>query len=60
VPVAVGGRAVETLDEAPVTTHLAGREIAINVRVGGGSGAATVWTCDFTHTYIDINTDYRS
>jgi len=30
------------------------------VRVGGGPGAATVWTCDLTHGYIAINADYRS
>ena len=27
---------------------------------GVGFGAATVWTCDLTHGYIDINADYRS
>jgi glutamate N-acetyltransferase/amino-acid N-acetyltransferase len=25
-----------------------------------GRGAKTVWTCDLTHRYIDINADYRS
>ena len=35
-------------------------EIAINVDLGLGSGAATVWTCDLTHGYISINADYRS
>ena len=25
-----------------------------------GAGAATVWTCDLTHRYIEINADYRS
>lgn len=58
--VAQGGAAVPDLDEAPVAAHLAGREIAIEVLVGGGEGAATVWTCDLTHGYIDINADYRS
>ena len=48
------------LDEAPVAAHLKGREIEIAVRVGGGHGAATVWTCDLTHGYIAINADYRS
>ena len=58
--VARDGAAVPDLDEAPVAAHLAGREIAIRVVVGGGPGAATVWTCDLTHGYIDINADYRS
>ena len=58
--VARAGAAVPDLDEAPVAAHLAGREIAIEVTVGDGPGAATVWTCDLTHGYIDINADYRS
>ena len=37
-----------------------GREIAITLDLGVGKGAATVWTCDLTHRYIDINGSYRS
>ncbi|MFO1070515.1 MAG: bifunctional glutamate N-acetyltransferase/amino-acid acetyltransferase ArgJ [Geminicoccaceae bacterium] len=59
-PVARDGAAVPDLDEVPVTQHLKGREIEIDVAVGGGPGRATVWTCDLTHGYIDINADYRS
>jgi glutamate N-acetyltransferase/amino-acid N-acetyltransferase len=58
--VARDGAAVPDLDEGPVAAHLAGREIAIEVTVGTGPGVATVWTCDLTHGYIDINADYRS
>jgi glutamate N-acetyltransferase / amino-acid N-acetyltransferase len=58
--VARDGAAVRDLDEAPVAAHLAGPEIAIRVVVGTGRGHATVWTCDLTHGYIDINADYRS
>ena len=47
-------------DEAPVAQHLKGREIDIDVDLGLGMGRATVWTCDLTHGYIDINADYRS
>ena len=55
------GAAVADLDEAFVAAHLRGREIDIAVTVGdAGPGAATVWTCDLTHGYIDINADYRS
>ena len=54
------GEAVADYDEAPVTAHMQGREIEIDVDVGVGDGAATVWTCDLTHGYIDINADYRS
>ena len=54
------GRAVPDYDEAPVARHMQGREIEIEVDVGVGEGRATVWTCDLTHGYIDINADYRS
>jgi glutamate N-acetyltransferase/amino-acid N-acetyltransferase len=47
-------------DEAPVATHMSGRNIDIGVDVGIGRGRATVWTCDLTHDYIRINADYRS
>ena len=60
VAVARAGEAVPAYDEAPVAAHMAGTEIEIAVDVGVGDGAATVWTCDFTHGYIDINADYRS
>ena len=47
-------------DEAPVTAHLKGREVSIEVDIGLSDGRATVWTCDLTHGYISINADYRS
>ena len=60
IEVAAEGEAVPGYDETPVAAHLKGREIDIAVDVGVGRGKATVWTCDLTHGYIDINADYRS
>ena len=60
VEVARDGMVVPGYDEAPVARHMKGREIEIEVDVGVGRGRATVWTCDLTHGYIDINADYRS
>jgi glutamate N-acetyltransferase/amino-acid N-acetyltransferase len=54
------GGVVEGYDEAPVVAHIKGREIHVEVDLGLGRGAATVWTCDLTHGYIDINGSYRS
>jgi len=47
-------------DETPVALHMQGQNIDIAADVGIGRGKATVWTCDLTHGYIDINADYRS
>jgi len=54
------GQPVAGYDEAPVAAHLKGEEVDIQIDLGLGDGAATVWTCDLTHGYISINADYRS
>jgi len=47
-------------DEPAVDAHFASREIEIFVDVGLATGHATVWTCDLTRRYVEINGDYRS
>ncbi len=54
------GGPVAGYDEAPVVAHIKGREIDIAIALGLGDGHATVWTCDLTHGYIDVNAAYRS
>ncbi|MFT8243201.1 bifunctional glutamate N-acetyltransferase/amino-acid acetyltransferase ArgJ [Roseomonas sp. BN140053] len=54
------GGLVPGYDEGPVVAHMKGREINIAVDLDLGRGSATVWTCDLTHGYIDINGAYRS
>lgn len=60
IAIAKNGEPVEGYDETPVTEHMKGSEILIEVDVGVGVGTATVWTCDLTHGYIDINASYRT
>jgi glutamate N-acetyltransferase / amino-acid N-acetyltransferase len=60
IQIAAGGGAVPGYDEAPVAEYMKGREITISVDIGIGGGKATVWTCDLTHGYVDINASYRS
>ena len=60
VRIAEKGGPVPGYDEAPVAKHMAGREIRIAIDLGLGKGRWTVWTCDLTHRYIDINGSYRS
>ena len=54
------GELAPDYDEAPVTTHMQGREVVITIDIGLGRGRASVYTCDLTHAYIDINGSYRS
>ena len=47
-------------DENLISEYMKNSELSIRVELGIGSGKFTVWTCDLTHGYIDINADYRS
>ena len=40
--------------------HFKQEEILIRVDMGMGKARRTVWTCDLTNRYIEINADYRS
>ncbi|OUJ14428.1 bifunctional glutamate N-acetyltransferase/amino-acid acetyltransferase ArgJ [Acetobacter sp. DsW_063] len=60
VTIAREGAVVAGYDETPVVAHMKGQDIEIDVDLGLGDGVATVWTCDLTHGYIDINGSYRS
>jgi len=46
--------------EEDAAAYMKQEELVISVGLGLGRGRATVWTCDLTHRYIDINADYRS
>lgn len=57
---AENGWRAPTYDEAAASAYMKGDNLVIGVDLGLGRGARTVWTCDLTHRYIDINADYRS
>ena len=58
--IARNGEPIPGYQEGPVTEHMKGRDVVIEIDVGVGKGRATVWGCDLTHGYIDINGSYRS
>lgn len=60
VAVAGLGEAVPNYDETPVVAHMKGQEVLFEVDIGLGHGQSTVWSCDLTHGYIDINGSYRT
>ena len=47
-------------DEAKASAYMKNQDLVITVDLGLGTAAKSVWTCDLTHRYIDINADYRS
>ena len=54
------GMVYENYSELRATEHLKQDDIFLEIDVGIGKSSATVYTCDLTHKYIDINADYRS
>ncbi len=60
VIVTENGGPVAGYDETLILTHMRGRHIVIEVDVGVGRGMATVWTCDMTNAYVNINSCYRT
>lgn len=60
VRVAVNGERDPDYSEAAASAVMKEEDIAVRVDIGLGSGKATVWTCDLTKEYVEINGDYRS
>jgi glutamate N-acetyltransferase/amino-acid N-acetyltransferase len=60
IRVATKGQRDPRYDEAEVSQLMKKPKIDIYVEIGLGAGQATVWTCDLTKEYIEINGDYRS
>ncbi|WP_062060297.1 bifunctional glutamate N-acetyltransferase/amino-acid acetyltransferase ArgJ [Cellvibrio sp. OA-2007] len=54
-----GGRA-KTYTEEQGQAVMSQAEIAININLGRGDFAETVWTTDLSYEYVRINADYRS
>ncbi len=60
IRVANKGQRDPAYDEAEVSKLMQKPKIDIYVEIGLGAGQATVWTCDLTKEYVEINGDYRS
>ena len=54
------GQVAADYSEEKGAAYMKQDEICIKVDLGLGEGVASVYTCDLTHGYIDINADYRS
>ncbi len=60
IAVAEAGWVAPGYREADGAAYMRRAELEIGVDVGIGAGRATVWTCDLTKRYVEINADYRS
>ena len=60
IVVAKQGTRAPSYDEVAVSDYMKGDNIVITADLGLGRGKATVWTCDLTKAYVEINGDYRS
>ncbi|HHY50270.1 MAG TPA: bifunctional glutamate N-acetyltransferase/amino-acid acetyltransferase ArgJ, partial [Alphaproteobacteria bacterium] len=58
--VAENGERAATYDEAAASAYMKNEELTLRVGLNLGPGRATIYTCDLTHGYIDINGSYRS
>ncbi len=58
--VAEKGWRAEGYTEDAGAAYMKNDSLIIRADIGLGTGSASVWTCDLTHGYIEINADYRS
>ena len=54
------GAVSPTYNEAKMSAYMKKAELEISIDVGVGRASATIWTCDLTKRYVEINGDYRS
>jgi len=58
--VAEQSKVAKEYNEKDVKEYMKWDSIKVSVNLNIGNGTFTVYTCDFTHDYIDINADYRN
>ena len=54
------GKVAKDYKESDVKEYMKWESVDIEINLNLGSGTYTVYTCDFTNDYIDINADYRN
>ncbi len=54
------GQQIDNYNEKIVKEYMSHDDIEINIDLNIGKSNFTVYTCDFTKDYIDINSDYRN
>ncbi|WP_299817819.1 bifunctional glutamate N-acetyltransferase/amino-acid acetyltransferase ArgJ [uncultured Jannaschia sp.] len=60
ITVAEEGQVARTYTEEAGVSYMKRDRITLSVDLGLGDAEDTMWTCDLTYRYIEINADYRS
>jgi glutamate N-acetyltransferase / amino-acid N-acetyltransferase len=60
ITVAENGWRSPSYSEDAAAAYMKNQDLIIAVDLGLGNGTRTVWTCDLTNRYVEINADYRS
>ena len=60
VKIVDSGKRAENYTEAEGQRVMQQEEITISISLGRGSAGAVIWTCDLSHEYVRINSEYRS
>jgi len=58
--VAEGGKVAKDYNEKEVREYMKWGSINIEINLNIGNASYTIYTCDFTREYIDINANYRN
>tara|TARA_B100001989_G_C24539491_1_gene466640 strand:- start:1088 stop:2392 length:1305 start_codon:yes stop_codon:yes gene_type:complete len=58
--VAENGKISESYDEKKLKEYMQWDSILLDINLNQGNDKFECYTCDFTHDYIDINTNYRN
>ncbi len=53
-------RVSKNYDESKIKEYMKWDSIKVQINLNIGAASFTVYTCDFTHEYININADYRN
>ncbi|MHB8528085.1 MAG: bifunctional glutamate N-acetyltransferase/amino-acid acetyltransferase ArgJ [Caulobacteraceae bacterium] len=54
------GQVAPGYSEEAMSAYMTRSELEVAIDVGVGRASATMWTCDLTRRYVEINGDYRS
>ena len=60
ITVVENGQQIDNYNEKIVKEYMKWDDIEINIELNMGKSNFTVYTCDFTKDYIDINADYKN